>query len=253
MIIIGSTAIKYHFPDFKREPKDLDIAIQSLGEKPGVDRFRAKSVEYLFNPVLYDAKYLKHQGNYLSPDGLLTLKISHLFWDTNWDKHMFDVQFLLEKGCKVDEELLFELIEFWKEYLPKIRRSNLAMSKEDFFTNAINYDEHEHDILHTFINPSPMYLKLLKDGQEVELDENKFHMLSFEEKLEVVREETYVMAYERYKKIHYIPAFKRMLDKFIMKHAPIYIAMFAIENYKTLLKPKINYIKQIEDGLQKIK
>jgi hypothetical protein len=253
MIIIGSTAIKYHFPDFKREPKDLDIAIRSLKEKPSVTQFRANPVEYLLNPILYDAKHLKHQGNYLSKDGLLTLKMSHLFWDTNWDKHMFDVQFLLEKGCQMDETLFFELVEFWKDYLPKIKRSNLVMSKEDFFTNAINYDEHEHDSLHTLINPSPMYLKLLKDGYEVELDENKFHMLSFEEKLEVVREETYVMAYERYKKIHYIPAFKRMLDKFIMKHAPIYIAIFAILNYKELLKPKFNYIKQIEDGLHKVK
>jgi hypothetical protein len=98
-----------------------------------------------------------------------------------------------------------------------------------------------------------MYTKLLGDGEEVNLDENKFHPLTFEEKLEVVREEVYIMAYERFKKMHYIPAFKRMLDKFIMTHAPLYIALFAIENYKILLKPKINYIKQIEDGLQIIK
>lgn len=29
MLIIGSTALKYYFPDFKREPKDFDI----VGEK----------------------------------------------------------------------------------------------------------------------------------------------------------------------------------------------------------------------------
>ena len=253
MIIIGSTAIKYHYPHFKREPKDLDIAVPFRGGK-----LSQRGVEYLINPILYDVKHNKHWvfdgGNYyLSPSGLLTLKMSHLFWDTNWGKHMFDVQFLLEQGCQMDETLFHELVEFWKEYLPKIRRSELVMSKEDFFTNAVNYDEHEHDHLHTLINSSPMYLKLLKDGCEVELDENKFHLLSFEEKLEVIREETYVMAYERYKKIHYIPAFKRMLDKFIMKHAPTYMAIFAILNYKELLKPKFNYIKQIEDGLQRVK
>jgi len=27
MLIIGSTAIKHYFPDFPREPKDLDIAV----------------------------------------------------------------------------------------------------------------------------------------------------------------------------------------------------------------------------------
>jgi len=249
MIIIGSTAIKYFFKDFKREPKDLDTAVDSkygYKNKPGV--------EYLYNPIICQEKYSKYWWfGYLNPTGLLTLKMSHLFWDTNWNKHMFDVQFLLDKGVEYDQELFFELVEFWKEYLPKIRRSNLAISKEDFFTNAVNYDEHEHDYLHTLINPSPMYSRLLKDGCEVELDENKFHLLTFEEKLEVVREETYVMAYERFKKLHYIPAFKRMLDQIIMKHAPIYIATFAILNYKELLKPKINYIKQINDGLHTTK
>ena len=164
---------------------------------------------------------------------------------------MFDTQFLLGKGLKYNEELFFDLLDFWKEHHPKVRRSNLVMSKEDFFSNAINYDEHEYDFLHTLINPTPMYTLLLKEGAEVELDESKFHALSFEERLEVVREEVYIMAYERFKELNYLIAFKKMLDKFIRSHAPVYMATFAIENYIKLLKPKLYYIKQIEDGLRK--
>jgi hypothetical protein len=253
MLIIGSTAIKHWYPDFKREPKDVDYAVNDkIGYKSQHD------IEYLENPILYKEEYKDYWkldgGNYyLSPVGLLTLKMSHLFWDINWPKHMFDTQFLLDKVGVYDEELFYDLLEFWKEYHPKVRRSNLVMSKEDFFTNAINYNEHEHDHLHTLINPVPMYTRLLKDGKDVELDEDKFHLLSFEEKLEVVREEVYIMAYERFKNMHHIPAYKKMLDKFIMLHAPTYMALFAIENYKMLLKPKFNYIKQIEDGLRKTK
>jgi hypothetical protein len=250
MVTIGSTAIKHWYSDFKREPKDIDYAVEDSRKYKS-----SPQIEYLENPILYLEKYRKYWveadgRTYLNPEALLTLKMSHLFWDINWAKHMFDTQFLLGKGLKYDEELFFDLVEFWKEYHPKVRRSNLVMSKEEFFTNAINYNEHEHDFLHTLINPTPMYTRLLKDGAEVELDENKFHMLSFEERMEVVREEVYIMAYERFKNLHYIMAFKKMLDKFIRSHAPVYMAIFAIENYIKLLKPKFNYIKQIEDGLQ---
>ncbi len=248
MIIIGSVAIKHWYPDFNRLPKDIDYAVISSKQYKST-----RSVEYLENPILYKSIYSHHiikynDKLYLSSEGLLTLKMSHLFWDINWNKHMFDVQFLLSKGLDIDEVLLYDLIDYWKEHLPKIRRSNLVMSKEDFFSNAINYDSCEHDILHTLINPIPMYTLLLKG--EVELDEDKFNQLSFEDKLEVVREEVYVMAYERYKHLNYMIAYKKMLDKFIRLHAPIYIAIFAIKNYIALLKPKLNYIKKIDSGLQ---
>jgi hypothetical protein len=258
MLIIGSTALKHWYPyDNIREPKDIDFVTNDKNLKS-----QQSLVEFLYNPVLYEERFKKYwheveidgiKKNYINPTGLLTLKISHLFWDINWKKHMWDVQFLLDKCITYDIELLNELIKFWDDYLPKIRRSNLIMNKKDFFTNAINYDEGEHDFLHTLINSTPMYTKLLADGKEVELEESKFHSLKFKEKLNVVREEVYVMAYERFKDVHHVVAYRKMLDKFIMIHAPQYIALFAIENYKELLTPNINFIKQIEDGLQKIK
>lgn len=243
-IIIGSTAMKHHFSDFHREPKDLDYAVLDAS------KFKSsKEVEYLENPILF--KYTSDQ--YLSPDMLLTLKVSHLFWDINWDKHMFDIQFLFKKGCKIQMNLFNDLLAYWKETKEKVYRSNLAMTKEDFFTNAINYDENEHDDLHLILNPVPMYTRLLADGAEVELDERKFHPMSFEDKCAVVFEETAVMAFERFKKTNYNVAYTKMLKKCIMQHFPIYIALFAIENYIELHKPKFNFIKYINDGFQKNK
>lgn len=77
MLIIGSTAIKHYFPDFKRSPKDLDYVVESkkgLKNSPGI--------EYLENPIIL--KY--QQDGYLRPDLMLSLKISHMFWDINWEK-----------------------------------------------------------------------------------------------------------------------------------------------------------------------
>ena len=97
MITIGSTAIKHFFPDFPRVPKDLDIAVKDtkgLKKSPGV--------EYLENKVIF--KY--QQEGMLRPELLLSLKVSHMFWDNNWEKHLFDIQFLLKKGLKVNLSLV---------------------------------------------------------------------------------------------------------------------------------------------------
>lgn len=240
-IIIGSTAMKYHFSDFNRVPKDLDYAVLNSKEFK-----QSREIEYLENPILF--KYTNEE--YIPPNMLLTLKISHLFWDINWDKHLWDIQFLLKKGCIIQMDLFNDLLQYWKDTKEKVRRSDLMMSKEDFFSNAINYDEHEHDHLHTLLNPIPMYTRILADGAEVELDESKFIKLSHEDKCAVVFEETAVMAYERYKKSNYNVAFIRMLKKCIMQHFPIYIAIFAIENYIELHKPKYNFIETITNGLK---
>ena len=239
-IIIGSTALKYYFPDFPRTPKDLDYVVldSSLYE-------REKDVEYLENPILL--KYEKE--GYISPNMLLTLKMSHMFWDVNWDKHAFDIQFLLSKGCSFNPEILQEFIDYWKAVKPKVRRSDLKLSKEDFFTNSINDDVHQHDYLHTLLNPIPMYTRLLKEGSEVELDESKFHSMSHEDKLEVVREEVMIMAMERYKHLDYRSGYKIQLKTCIQKHFPTYIGIFAILNYKELHMPKYNYIETINTKL----
>lgn len=239
MLVIGSTAIKHYYPDFTREPKDLDYAVDESCKLES-----RRGLEYLYNPII-----LKYQKDgYLEPSLLLTLKMSHMFWDNQWKKHMYDIQFLFDKDLDYHPTLLEELIEHWMKTKDKVHRSFLATTKEDFFTNAVNEDVDEHDHLHTLINPVPMFTRILKDGAEVELDENKWNNLSHKDKLEVVREETYVMAYERYNgRMHYVMAYIRQLKDNIIKHFPRYIAIFAIINYVELLVPKIKYHKILDN------
>ena len=250
MLIIGSRALKYHYPLFPREPKDLDYAVVNedrniLIENDISNESGGLKIEYLKNPII-----LKHQKKgYISPDLLLSLKISHLFWDINWFKHMFDVQFLLQKNHHYNLELVFELIEYWKTIHKNPRRSNLEQTKEQFFNNNINKDINEHDYLHTLINPIPMYTLMLKDNSEVELCVNKWNKFTYEQKCDVVFEETAVMAYERYKDNHFMEAFKLQLKDNIIKHFPQYIALFAIENYRFLEKAKYNYRIKIKNKL----
>lgn len=259
MIVIGSTAIKYWYPDFKREPVDIDVICNDTTEDCINNRWEtlmlireSKKVERLSNPIMLDRYSVDKSSSlvYVSPDDLCTLKASHLCWNINWEKHMFDLQFLLKKGNKINPELFKKLYDHWNVFHGRNKRSDLKMSKEDFFTNAVNYDTMEHDEMHKIINSTPIYTRVLKDGAEVELDENKFHALSHKEKLEFVREECYIMAFERYKDMRYRFAFELMLKKFIISHAPFWSLLFIFENYVELEKCQINFIKIIEDGLQ---
>lgn len=155
---------------------------------------------------------------------------------------MWDVQFLLDKGIKPNYDLVDKLISFWEDYLPKIRRSVLEMSKEDFFNNSVNKDVDEHDNLHKQLVEIPAYTKILKDGCEVELDFDKWYNLSEQEKRDVVNEETYVMTFERYNgKMNLIRGFRRQLKDNIMKHFPKPIAFYAIENFKSFQNPPKEY------------
>ncbi len=247
MVVIGSTALRYWFPDFKREPKDRDFLL--IGSETGYDYVAPYRAEFLRNPVL--EKWVIKEEKYPSPSLLYTLKASHLSWNINWEKHMFDFQFMKNKGCVLNEELFWQLYEHWSVVHGQNKRSDLKMSKEDFFDNNINYDSLEHDKIHLLLNPDPIYSRILKDHKEVELDHNKWDDLSHEDQLNMIREEVMVMAWERYKNIDYRIAYHKMLKKFIISHCPLFALIFTIENYVELHKPKFNFYKTINDGIKR--
>lgn len=239
MILIGSSAIKHWFPDFPRDPKDIDY----IGQK--VAHSHIQRVEFHKNEVFKDYQY-----KVMHPNDLYTLKMSHLFWNINWDKHMFDVQFLKSKRCVLEKRLFYELYDYWNTVHGKNKRSDLKMTATDFFDNAVKC-EYKHDDLHLILNPVPTFTKVLIG--EVEVGEEKFNLLSFEEKCSLVTEEVMIMAWERYPELDYRIAYSKMLKKFIINHAPLWEAIFIIENYIVLHKPTFNFFKQIENGLQTIK
>ena len=242
MILIGSSAIKFWYPDFPREPKDKDYVVESLhGLKS------TKEVEYLVNPVLFN--YHRSDSQIPTPNVLYTLKMSHMFWDINWNKHLYDIQWLKNKGCKVITGLFYDLYEYWNDYHSKNTRSDLKMSSSKFFDNALKC-KYDHDWLHTLINPNPTFNKVLIG--EVEVSEEKFNKLTYQEKLNLVREEVYIMAWERMPNKDYRFSYEIMMKKFIISHAPLWEAIFILDNYKDLYKPIINFKKIIENGIKKI-
>ncbi len=248
MILFGSRAIKHHYPDFYRECKDWDFLVEKDFRHL---KSNIKEIEYKYIEPLWDSMTkIEHETHVLYPYKILTLKISHLFYDNNWEKHIKDVQFLYNKGVRYDIKLLEKLIIWWKKVLPKQRRSNLTLNKEEFFKNKINYTI-DHDFIHTLINPIPAYLSILKNDSEVEPSEVKWIRQPRIIKDRIVREEIYVMAWERNFKHNrnYIEAYQWMLKNFIQRHAPVWEMLYIIENYERLKVPEFDYIKHINDGL----
>lgn len=243
-MIIGSVAMKHWFPEFNREPKDIDVI---LGQHQKWDTDGEYRLEILQNPILLEY-YNNDMPDYCPSDILLTLKMSHLFWDLNWEKHMFDTQFLLGKGILYNKDLFYKLYEHWNQYHKKNKRSDLKMTADKFFNNAIKFPV-GHDELHYLLVDRPAFLDILKDGEDVDVCEHKFNLLNHEKKCNLVTEEIMVMALERYSNLHYRQAYSKMFKKFIISHAPLWEALFIIENFKQLYKPKFNYFNHLNQKI----
>ena len=156
-LIYGSTAIKHWFPDLKREPNDLDV-ISSFNYK----RILEWAEFYWTDAFKYLEKW-NRDSKYVDPDFLYTIKLSHLSWDINWDKHMGDVIFLKSKWCIVNEEFYSLLMKDWCKIHWK-PRVHMKVRNEEFFKPIINR-RFEHDWLHEqlALNWRPMHERIRED------------------------------------------------------------------------------------------
>ena len=158
-------------------------------------------------------------------------------------------------------ELFYKLFDFWEKKHGKRKASNLNMSAADFFNNnvgfPVDHDEmHEMLITHPYFEGQkhPTYPKILKDGAEVDVDHNKFLLLTEKEKYNLVFEEVANMATERYNKMYYKAAYEKMLKKFIISHCPLWEGIWIVQNHKELLTTiPFNFIKFLNQKINELK
>jgi len=246
--IIGSTALKKHFPGF-REPKDLDFLSSEDTEFSSIKNENG-IVEIIPAPTWWNHK------EYASPEEILTLKSSHIFWTIrSRKKHIADIEFLLNKGYTIDKNMFFGLFDHWTSIYGERSQSDQDKSQEDFFDDYLKREVH-HDQVHLWINPDPVYKKILVGDESVNICEEKFMSLTDEEKLNVVREEVYVLSFERQRNVSSTsPGFlyRTNLIYFIGNLAPTWLSLFAMNNFLLLNNPKIEYKTIINKQLEKWK
>jgi hypothetical protein len=249
-VLIGSVAIREHFPDFNRESKDVDFFTD--GEAP--TNYGTLPVETFWHPDLakWDWKDLV-----ASPDELYTIKVSHAFWELkngSWSKHMMDVLFLQKKGAKLIPELYKILYKVWEDTHGK-KKVNLEADPEEFFNDKIVKRVYDHDSIHESVAyyDRPLFERILRDDSDVAVDKSKWDAMDHEDKLKMVREEIYATALER----KLVPsdyksspgaAYNWTLRKTITSLTKGWFALFVVENFKDLTKADVDYVKRHRDN-----
>lgn len=199
-IIIGSTAAKYWFKDYPKNPKDLDILCTQFKEttqKSDIQthRLAQKIIDLSINK------------NYLDPDLLYTLKVSHAYWNIFFEKTLKDIEFFKNKGLVINQELHDELVQLWSEIHGKKHVQMQRSTKEFWNDNAkrrvFNVDTkglHQHEFLHTLVKfkDEPMHFYVRPDKNSVYIPKSSFESLDCQDKLKLATEELLVTAIERF-------------------------------------------------------
>lgn len=199
-VIIGSYALKNHFSDYPNEPKDIDI-VQELTSYISFEPTKLRVEIHQVDSELFRQFYKHSIDGLLSADGLYTLKVSHVPWlgkNGKWWKHMKDIKFLRNKGCKLIPEFHQSLIELWKKKFDDKSHINFSKNTYDFFTDRVER-KFDHDWLHEYfmIEDVPAYTRILKSPDTALCSEEKFDDLSHEHKIHTILEEVFVLSTER--------------------------------------------------------
>lgn len=250
LTLIGSTAAKRHFPDF-REPKDIDFHTadpEDVKSILGSSEFANKTR----NDVFVDERLAAWDwSDVATPEELYTLKVSHSFWEinrdvNNWNKHMSDIVFFQRKGVEFIRPLYDIMFPIHKE-LHGRKATSLTQTKNNFFADAVPriYD---HDSIHASIayGEYPLYEDILVPGEEVMVDSTKFFAMDHETQIKLVREEVYATALERIlipKNYEYSPsaAYAWALRRTITSLFKGEWALWAVLNYDELARPDVDY------------
>lgn len=236
-LIIGSTAIRHWFPDFPREPHDVDVWAPEYPTSIGVRMDRA--VDRFWDDRL--APIVDGRTKYATPDQLYTMKVSHAAWEHqngSWRKHMFDIVWLKTQGAVLDRDMYNILYPIWEDLYGK-KRVNLNQESGMFFKDAV-VRIYDHDSIHDTVAhySRPMWMEVLKDGQDVAMDMEKVWALPRPEQVKLFREEIYATALERWlipRDYRFSPsvAYLWALRKTITSLTKGDSARFMIENYGT--------------------
>lgn len=243
-LIIGSTAMHINFPD-SREPKDLDFFAPEE-QIPRYLKAKAGEVEPFWHESWRGSIFETSNWGVATPDQLYTIKVSHAYWELpnkSWSKHMTDVLFLKRHGAKLDMELHKLLYPVWVEQHGK-KKMNLAQAAGMFFKDAV-VRIYDHDSIHDSVayGDHPLYERILKDGETVDIDPVKlWEGMTFEEQVLLFREEICATALERWMiptEYKFSPglAYTLALRKTITSLTKGRSARFIVDNFEHFMKP----------------
>jgi|ERR1051325_912624 hypothetical protein len=222
------------------EPKDTDYLVEDPKEWK-----KEKGVEYFPIPPGLEMKEV------ISPNEQYTLTCSHLIRNlkgVDFNKHVYTLQFLKDKGCELIPELLSSLLLFWNDYHGPRRIPNFDQPNEAFFKDRVER-EMNHDELHEYFKfyEKPLFTYIKFDQSKAAVEEILFNRLSFEDRIKTVLEELFVVSFERDKDAHYRAAYMKTL-RWLIHISPEWFSIFILDNY-TLISQYATLWKSKRDQL----
>jgi hypothetical protein len=231
MLIVGSKAFAFHFPNSNRVNKDVDIidyqsnisALQALLQPKKIiqkeeivsfidienktDIFNTKNVEVLLadNSVAFQS-YLRlakeKNMTFASPEILLSMKRSHIHFPIYFKKHIEDYTFL---KSTIKEDTLDAITKIARkeieERIGKLKTPSLNKKVTEFFNQSEGYVQYffVHDDIHQAVAHynRPLFLEMQKDITMAKCEKSLWDKFTFENKCKCVLEEAYVIALER--------------------------------------------------------
>jgi hypothetical protein len=238
MYLFGSKLIKKYFSDF-REPNDTDWV---TNDKSKLKPSKIGKEEYYYIPFSPNRE--------MTADEIYTVKVSHAIYDIHWKKTMSDIRFLQIKGCKILPDLLKDLRLHWESVHGLQKRVDFEVEPGNFFEDRVRRKVN-HDELHQMINQTPTYLKMIQNG--VNPNPTKYHKLTEDEKREVLFEESFVIAIERFSKANDRMAYHIAQQSLVTRLHPVWLADEVIKNWnKWYWNPQnskfYNKYKEIKNG-----
>ena len=164
----------------------------------------------------------------MTPDEIYTVKVSHAIYDIHWRKTMSDIRFLQIKGCKIIPDFLNKLRDYWIEVHGEQHRTDFEVKPGDFFNDRVRR-KINHDKLHEILNPTPTYLKMIEN--EVTPIPDKFFKLDKGDRIEVLFEESFVLAIERFNNDPDLLAYNKAQQILVTGLHPVWLADYVIENW----------------------
>ena len=285
VLIGGSVALKHWLKDESISPKDTDYFCYRVDCPFDLTKFEESICNFLYTdktnkrevfivdncPPLQLVLKNNIDSTYIDLSNLLLLKSAHRYFYLGKYKksfkHLTDYSrllkliFLSSSQKKISEQYTQWLIE-WAYFNDSrlLHFPKLDKSKNQFFNDSVNYYI-EHDHLHELvaIEDKPAYIKCLTG--EVMFSNKLFNQLDYQSKVNMVLEESFVLALERclipmFKGETYLPAitpeeaFKYSLTRVSTNISSGAFRSFAADNFDIIfqqyLNKHINYYKIIQ-------
>lgn len=247
---------------------DLDLSDTYMALDTDQIEFH-KLPQHIFDQMCFKSTPFPHNPTIATPtlETLWVLKLSHAEYNIHWHKTVSHVQ-IMKKQLKDFywkdfrfhdlpenyQHLFQDLKAYWKTIHGKRKEQiNLAVSKEQFFTNNVPRI-YEHDQIHEYMKygKKPLYQTVLKNNTTVMLDQNKFNRLAIDDAIKLAREEIYVIALERYLlpvnfKTCAVRAYQRAVRKVVIELSKGWFSDFIVENYDKLYKMDIDYVARFKE------